>query len=58
MTQQEHVGNFGYAYGIVFHQGHTDGLEREFNDHLHPVSYFFKNRQFIYFFEKFVMQFF
>merc|ERR1712227_84319 len=30
-TSQIHTGNFGYAYGILFHKGETDGLEREFN---------------------------
>ena len=31
VTQQQHTGNFGYAYGICFHKGETDGLEREMN---------------------------
>ena len=31
VTQQQHTGNFGYAYGICFHKGETDGLEREIN---------------------------
>jgi len=33
VTKQSHLGNFGYAYGIMFHYGETDGLEREFVDH-------------------------
>merc|ERR1711990_636867 len=39
VTGLNHVGNFGYAYGIIFHQGETDGLEREFKDHLQPGWY-------------------
>ena len=37
MTEQQHTGNFGYAYGLVFHYGETDGLEREFVNHNNTV---------------------
>ena len=41
ITQQNHRGNFGYAYGLLFHYGKTDGLEREFRALNYPVSYLY-----------------
>ena len=38
VTEKLHRGHFGYAYGIVFHYGKTDGLEREFIDQNNTVK--------------------
>merc|ERR1712062_31926 len=51
VTNLNHVGNFGYAYGIIFHQGETDGLEREFKDHLNPGWYLIPKDEESYFIE-------